>query len=179
MNGGRNLPAVITPCRHCTHAPHDMGVRCNAPVTSIIRDDVGYGAPPTYITRTLIVGTCGCTANGVWRAPIYQEMHQWVVAAQATTPADDTGHHPKGGAQHTPHVHDTHQVCDDKGLDQVYQGQLDDVYNAWRDVVYNQMVHARTPEQPRAICKHSGSTGCGRWSRCEYPTCTMTDDDDQ
>lgn len=100
MNGGRNLPAVITPCVHCGHTAHDMGAWCGAALTSTIRNDVGYGAPPTYITRTLIVGTCGCTANGVWRAPTYDEVHQWVVAAPVTTPASHTGHHPnaKGGA---------------------------------------------------------------------------------
>lgn len=111
-------------------------------------------------------------------------MHQWVV--QGTGPAaGDTGHHPnaKGGAQypptHTPHVHDTQQVCD-TGLDLVYEGHLDDSYGAWLHAVYHQLrAAAHPPEPPRAICKHSGNTSCGRWSRCEYPTCTMTDDDDQ
>lgn len=45
-------------CDICGHSKH-VG-RCNVPVTEAIRDDVGYFAPPTGLSRTLIVGTCLC-----------------------------------------------------------------------------------------------------------------------
>src|SRR5436305_2691756 len=95
VNGGRNLPAVITPCVHCNHAQHDMGVRCGAALTETVRDDVGYARAPTHLTRTLLVGTCGCTACGVWRGPTLTELTDAQhIAPQVTTLHDATGHHP-------------------------------------------------------------------------------------
>lgn len=46
-------------CAICQHQPH-VGRRCGYPITEDIHDDVGIFMRPTYITRTIITGTCPC-----------------------------------------------------------------------------------------------------------------------
>ena len=49
----------MSECVTCNHPAHEWG-SCNHAITEDIRDDVGYFAPPTGITRTLIVARCKC-----------------------------------------------------------------------------------------------------------------------
>lgn len=45
----------------CSHGHHD-GL-CGYRYTETVRDDVGYGVPPSNIERTLLVGVCRCRGN--------------------------------------------------------------------------------------------------------------------
>ena len=56
----------MTACKNCPHPLHPDR-ECGAPITETIRDDVGIFAPPSGITRTLIVDHCDCTESAAER----------------------------------------------------------------------------------------------------------------